>query len=128
MSLSNIPILNTSDDWTRWNREIRDYLIFSGYSTLLEAENADQSAMQSRACAAVRNRCGYNAYTLVEDTKTAFSIFEIPEEDFRSRGPGTFALLCQRFQELTLADCQDVSDYVEQFRKIQNVLNEIHRD
>lgn len=125
MSLSSISILNTSDDWTRWNREIRDYLIFSGYSTLLEAENADQTAMQSRARAAIRNRCGYNAYTTIEETSTVFEMFKLLKEDFKPSGPGTFALLCQQFQEPTLADCKDVTDYVEKFRRIQHELNHL---
>lgn len=127
MSLSNIPILNTSEDWTRWNREMRDYLIFSGYAELLDGPNAEKTTMQPRACAAIRNRCGYNAYTIAEDMITVFDMFKALMKDFKPSGPGTFALLCQRFQELTIADCKDVSDYVEQFRKTQNELRQLEK-
>lgn len=127
MSLSNIPILNNSEDWTRWNREMRDYLIFSGYADLLDGPHAERTTLQPRACAAIRNRCGYNAYTIVEDITTVFDMFGALEKDFKPSGPGTFALLCQRFQELTINDCKDVSDYVEQFRKTQNELRQLEK-
>lgn len=127
MSLSNIPILNSSEDWTRWNREMRDYLIFSGYAKLLNEPHSEKTTMQPRAYAAIRNRCGYNAYTIAESMTTVSDMFEALEKDFKPSGPGTFALLCQRFQELTINDCKDVSNYVEQFRKTQNELRQLEK-
>ena len=127
MSLSSIAQLETSKDWMRWNREMRDYLIFAGYSTLLLAERADLVDTQPRPCAAIRSRCEYNAYTLVESHTTVFQMFQTLEEEFRPSGSGTFALLCQRFQEVTLASCKDVSEYVQEFRKIQNELRALDK-
>ena len=78
ISLSTLPILESSSQWVKWSRDIKDYLTMTGFGDLLarnaslpeqgtlsaetwEAKKESWTAKQERACAVIRNRLGYNA-------------------------------------------------------------------
>ena len=131
VNFGSIPVLQTSDDWTRWSRMVRDCILLAGYGELLvDNDIGGQDHLRSlhaRACAAMRTRCGYNAWTLIEDCITVPTALATLEDEFKPRGPGTFAILCQRFEEISLAQCKDVTDYVEQFRMVLNELRTLDK-
>lgn len=91
VSLSSISALESSTAWIKWNREIRDYLIMAGFGDLLtrQATSPPQDSLtvdawttkkelwtekEERACAAIRNRLGYNARSAVENLTTVSTI------------------------------------------------------
>ncbi len=76
ISLSSISILESSTQWIKWNREIKDYLTIIGYgdmfirnateptqgthtAELWKAKKEAWFAKQERACAVINNRLGY---------------------------------------------------------------------
>jgi len=84
ISLGNIPVLETAEQWPSWYREIKDYLILSGYNHIIDHDTAPEEGSETqratatatfkeqtiRAAAAIRYRCGYNARDQIEDKET----------------------------------------------------------
>jgi hypothetical protein len=145
LSLSSVKVLESPEDWLQWYQEIRDFLIIGGYNDILTRDRDQAPARaagvtvaahaarveawndkQERACAAIRNRFGYNARALIEGTATAAEASAFLESNFKQQAFGVFTELCRRFYELTLSDCKDVSEYTEKFCKVRNELLSLH--
>ena len=127
ISLANIHMLETAEQWPSWYREIKDYLILSGYKYIIDNDTAPEegSATQRttavatfteqtfRAAAAIRYRCGYNARDQVEGKETVKGMLNALEAYFKPQGSGVFSDLCRRFNDLTLNNCKSIIDYTE---------------
>lgn len=91
ISLFTLPILESSSQWVKWSRGIKDYLTMTGFGDLLarnasfpkqgtlsaetwEAKKESWTAKQERACAVIRNRLGYNARKSVKLFSTVATI------------------------------------------------------
>ena len=81
---------------------------------------------QEWAKAAIHHRCRYNARALIQGVTTAAEAFAALKPNFCQQGSGVFTELCKQFYKLTLADCKDVTEYTEKFRKIRNELISLH--
>ena len=142
--LSSIAKLESTIDWIKFNREIRDYLEINGHGDLLgrhkkqpEKGNLTDDVYdtkveawldkQERACAAVRNRCGYNAREEVKKETTVDSLLNKLKKRFRPTGSAVFQQLDRRYQELTLADCKNVMDFAEKLREARAELLELDK-
>ena len=142
ISLSTLSILESSSQWVKWSRDIKDYLTMTGFGDLLsrnallpeqgtlsaetwEAKKESWTAKQERAFAVIRNRLGYNARESVKLLTTVATILNKIELRFRPTGSAVFVSLDREYHELTLADCTGVMDYAERLRKAKNELLEL---
>ena len=107
-SLQNIAKLESSAGWTKFNREIRDFLTMNGFGDLLgrnkampEEQGTHRSNTfeqkkeawldkQERACAAARSRLGYNAREEVKDKAVLDQLLLGLEKRFRPTGSAIF--------------------------------------
>jgi hypothetical protein len=87
-ALRQIKRLEEQEDWPEWSKQMRNYLIMNGYNSILikqteapdrrskEADTAYEARVeawedrQARALAAIRDRCGYNAEAIVNESAT----------------------------------------------------------
>ncbi len=142
ISLSTLSILESSFQWVKWSRDIKDYLTMTGFGDLLvrsaslpeqsifsaeiwEVKKESWTAKQERTCAVMRNRLGYNACESVKLLVTVATILSKIELRFRATGSAVFFFLDREYHELTLADCTGVMDYSEKLRKAKNELLEL---
>src|SRR5438477_5484138 len=65
---------------------------------------------------------GYNAKAYIDGLLTVQMCLETLEANFRLRGIGVFADICRKFNNLTLGDCKDVTEYTTKFRQTDNEL------
>ena len=100
MSLSQVPILE-ADNWAEFNRRANEWLVLAGYDDLLDGTAPSQDEEEAntdfqkrvrlynqrmkRACTAIRNRCGVNAHSMVENNDDLPLVMDILGENF----PGT---------------------------------------
>jgi hypothetical protein len=142
-SLQNIAKLESSAGWTKFNREIRDFLTMNGFGDLLgrnkampEEQGTHRSNTfeqkkeawldkQERACAAARSRLGYNAREEVKDKAVLDQLLLGLEKRFRPTGSAIFQQLDRRYHDLMLAECRGVSDFAEQLQEARNELLEL---
>ena len=119
VSLSGIPILESTDQWIGWDREIQDYLAINGYSTLLKRNTSPPTQKieeaiddfedrmevweekQARACAAIRNRLGYNGRELVKGLTRVHEILLQVKKNFRPTGSAVFQDMVKRLEALS---------------------------
>jgi gag-polypeptide of LTR copia-type len=141
-SLQNIAKLESSIGWTKFNREIRDYLTMNGFGDLL-GRNKDAPAQgtltpeayatkqeswldkQERAIAIVHSRCGYNARDEIKGKTVLNDVLLALQKRYRPTGSAIFQQLDHRYYDLTLADCKNVSDFAEKLREARNELLEL---
>jgi TfoX/Sxy family transcriptional regulator of competence genes len=140
ISLANIPVLETAEQWPSWSREIQDYLILSGYNHIIDNDTAPQEGDATqrtaagiifkeqtvRAAAAIRNRCGYNARDQIKDKDTVKAMLNALKAYFKPQGSGVFSELCRRFNDLALNNCKGVTEYTEQLRRVMTEMAELH--
>src|SRR3981189_1025642 len=74
---------------------------------------------QERVVAAITHRLSFNARHQFKNEKVAHTLMEKLRKNFRPKGVGIFQELCTRFENLKLADYEDVNEYQEKFRKIR---------
>jgi hypothetical protein len=137
--LQNIAKLESSIGWTKFNREIRDYLTMNGFGDLLGRNKAapvqgtltadahatkEESWLdkQERAIAIVHSRCGYNARDEIKGKTVLNDVFLTLQRRYRPTGSAIFQQLDRRYYDLTLADCKNVSDFAEKLREARNEL------
>lgn len=142
ISLSTLSVLESSSQWVKWCRDIKDYLTMTGFGDLLvrnalppkqgtlttelwKTKKESSTAKQERACAVIRNRLGYNARESVQTLSTVATILSKIELRFRPTGSAVFISLDREYHELTLADCTGVMDYAEKLLKAKNELLEL---
>ncbi|KAH7465285.1 Retrovirus-related Pol polyprotein from transposon TNT 1-94 [Fusarium oxysporum f. sp. matthiolae] len=133
-NLSGVAKLESSEGWINWNEEIRDLLALSGYDDLLERKrdppvqgNLSDVAFeekldawhqrQARACGAVRYRLGFRPRQEVQGLNNLANILKTLEQHFKPKGSSVFHDLQQKFDRLTLGNCENVSDFSRQLRK-----------
>ncbi|KAK2922999.1 Ribonuclease H superfamily [Fusarium oxysporum f. sp. vasinfectum] len=133
-NLSGVAKLESSEGWINWNEEIRDLLALSGYDDLLERkrdppvqgnlsdvdfeEKLDAwHQRQARACGAVRYRLGFRPRQEVQGLNNFANILKTLEQHFKPKGSSVFHDLQQKFDRLTLGNCENVSDFSRQLRK-----------
>jgi Zn ribbon nucleic-acid-binding protein len=146
ISLSTIPLLESSDGWISWDQEIRDYLNMCGFGEILGKNKDQPSAIegqattnsakieaweekQVRAVAAIQNRCGYNARKIAEEVKepvTAHKTLETIKAYFQPSGNAVFTALDDKYQNLVLSQCQNVMDFGQRLRKARTELLALH--
>ena len=139
ISLFTLLILESSSQWVKWSRDIKDYLTMTGFGDLLtrnaslskqstlsaetwEAKKEFWTAKQERTCAVIRNRLGYNVRKSVKLLATIATILNKIELRFRPTGSAVFVSLDREYHEVTLADCTGVMDYAKKLRKAKNKL------
>ncbi|MCJ1359092.1 MAG: hypothetical protein MMC33_009092, partial [Icmadophila ericetorum] len=112
MSLSNVKMLDSPEHWLLWNQDMRDFLIFSGFNDLLTRH----AIMPERGTStlAAHQKLFRQDRAKAATAEVALTTLEL---NFRQQGAGVFTELCKRLYELSLADCKDVVEYSEKFRK-----------
>ena len=136
-NLSGVAKLESSEGWVNWNEEIRDLLALSGYDDLLERkrdppvqgnlsdvdfeEKLDAwHNRQARACGAIRYRLGFRPKQEVQGLSNLADILKTLEQHFKPKGSSVFHDLQQKFDRLTLDNCESVSDFSRQLQKTRD--------
>ncbi|KAJ3454581.1 hypothetical protein MRS44_013181 [Fusarium solani] len=136
-NLSGVAKLESSEGWINWNEEIRDLLALSGYDDLLERkrdppvqgnlsdvdfeEKLDAwHSRQARACGAIRYRLGFRPKQEVQGLSNLADILKTLEQHFKPKGSSVFHDLQQKFDWLTLDNCESVSDFSRQLQKTRD--------
>ncbi|KAJ3454187.1 hypothetical protein MRS44_018081 [Fusarium solani] len=136
-NLSGVAKLESSEGWINWNEEIRDLLALSGYDDLLERkrdppvqgnlsdvdfeEKLDAwHNRQARACGAIRYRLGFRPKQEVQGLSNLADILKTLEQHFKPKGSSVFHDLQQKFDRLTLDNCESVSDFSRQLQKTRD--------
>ncbi|KAK2670217.1 hypothetical protein RAB80_014354 [Fusarium oxysporum f. sp. vasinfectum] len=130
-NLSGVAKLESSEGWINWNEEIRDLLALSGYDDLLERkrdppvqgnlsdvdfeEKLDAwHQRQARACGAVRYRLGFRPRQEVQGLNNFANILKTLEQHFKPKGSSVFHDLQQKFDRLTLGNCENAATTIEE--------------
>ena len=115
-SLSSIKILEDQKGYTRWRRDIDDWLILNNL------DPADGEVLQTKACTCIKNRLGINARALVADNKDPTSIKVKIEEHYKPSGSGTYTELLKKLYSISLSTESSIDEYTRQFREVDTEL------
>jgi hypothetical protein len=144
LPLSDVPKLESPEDWEDFHDGIMDYLVLNDHWRFLEKhleepERAsyasdrthttaleDWQYRQQLALRAIGNRLGYNARAMVKGVKSAKACLDTLEASFKPRGDGMFNELSNRFFDLALQEYKDVAEYTRAFRKLENQLQSLN--
>jgi len=147
--VQQIELLEGPNNWLRWERQMTEFLGFSGFARYLagrpdaveprevEGESAKEKATrretweqnQDKAIWTILSRCGANAKAVLEGgegeqmvTRVA-AAFELLRARFRPTGSAVFQNLHQEYKNITLDTCKGtVSDFAERLRKAKSEL------
>jgi hypothetical protein len=81
----------------------------------------------SRACMAIRSKCGFNNMQKGQEMKRAYQMIDKLRSG-REMGSGRLFDLTTRFYALHLADCESVADFSGQLMQINYGLKDLHPD
>lgn len=144
-ALHQVRRLEEQEDWPEWSKQMRNYLIINGYSSILvkqteapdqrsgEADTAYEARVearedrQARALAAIRDRCGYNAEAIVNECATIKQAFEELRSNYQPSGSGQYDKLCSRFNDIALSACSGVGNFGSELRKIWEQMQAIDK-
>lgn len=153
--LQYIKKLESPEDWPSWHKQIKNCLIMTGFTAILErqtempkqheagGENNENEAngayqarleawmdKQSQAFATVDETCGYRASKLLmaeKEKKTPIKqALEVLDKEFEESGSGRYEDLCATFNDLSLSNCKNVSDYGAQIQKVTDDMQTLH--
>ncbi|KAJ6201941.1 hypothetical protein J3E72DRAFT_146218, partial [Bipolaris maydis] len=145
----SITPLEGPNDWIRWERQITEFLGFSGYGRYLAggadadgprvyAEEAPKDRLarqelweqnQDKALWAIKSRCGTNAKATVEKETSVAAAFSKLRARYRPTGSAVFQSLHQTYKQLTLDSCnQSISEYAERLRTAKVDLEALDTD
>jgi len=142
-ALLQIDKLEAPSGFTKWDRDIRDYLGMYGYQSLLTRNKespiltpgADPAAhaqklevwedKQERACAIIRSRCGFNAREEIKDQSTVDNALAKLKARFQPKGSAVFQQLMANYTDLTLEKCKCISQFAEKLREARNEIQEL---
>lgn len=146
--------LESPEDWPSWHKQIKNCLIMTGFTAILErqtempkqheagGENNENEAngayqarleawmdKQSQAFATVDETCGYRASKLMAEKEKKTPIkqaLEVLDKEFKESGSGRYEDLCATFNDLSLSNCKNVSDYGAQIQKVTDDMQTLH--
>jgi hypothetical protein len=138
--LSGIPILTGPDNWSKWNRALRDLLDINRFGDLLSENanaviqdpgetdrefairNREWTEKQRQAQAAIKSRVNLNARSIIDQLQpTTISLILIRlENQYQPRGMDRFRTLSREMHKLQLADHNGVMEFTEKIRRIRN--------
>ena len=136
-SFNSVKVLESPSDFIKWDRDIRDILGISGYASLFtRAVNRPPEAYgakletwldkQERAIHIVQSRCGINARAEIKDCTTVVEALKLLKQRFQPKGSAIFQQLDANFSTLTLAQCNNVSEFAERLRKARSEIQQLH--
>jgi hypothetical protein len=137
-SLDNVPVLEHPEQYNDWLEKITAFFTFGDLVRVIQTETdpptqrEDQSVDEYRksfeiwnrksdlAKAAIKDRVSYNGKSMIKLCTTAASMMSTIRDYFRPRGMGVYTELCKRFNDITLGQYKNVTEYIEAFNRIDN--------
>ncbi|KAJ8109933.1 hypothetical protein ONZ43_g6006 [Nemania bipapillata] len=145
--LEKVDSLDTSDQWLRWSREMKEKLAMYGFGQLLpgglqvleptlrEGESAENFEARREkwfdkrdmACAAIRSKLSTNAYHRVQQPtlNTPALIWAELLKHYKPKGKAQFAQYYRQWEETTLETCGGVTQFAAALRQIQADMTEL---
>ncbi|KAK1918672.1 hypothetical protein P3342_001721 [Pyrenophora teres f. teres] len=151
-----IELLEGPNNWLRWERQITEYLGYSGFARYFEGRpdatgprevsgetNKERAARletwelnQDKAVWTILSRCGSNAKAILEGADkeeeavtTVVEAFKRLKSRFRPTGSAVFQNLHQEYKNTTLDNCKGtISDFAERLRTAKAELEALDSD
>ncbi|KAK5632995.1 hypothetical protein RRF57_008709 [Xylaria bambusicola] len=142
--LEKIPLLDNSEQWLEWSRDMREKLGINGFLQMLPGGlqeevptqrdgEGDETFLTRRdkwfdkrdmACAAIRSRLSRNAYQRVQPTSakpldTPALIWNELHKNYKPKGKALFVQFYRKWEETTLESTGSVSQFAATLRQIQ---------
>jgi hypothetical protein len=146
--LNRISKLESGDGWTKWNREMTDYIKIQGYGDLLhrnadapEREKDESNAefntrknlwedRQERVISAILSRVDILAREDIEANeavKTTKEVLEQLKKHFQPLSSTLLMSLVDQFNSLSLSQCSNVTDFAQKLRTARRDLLELDK-
>ena len=106
--LTDINELKEQREWTKWSRQMQDWLIL--YNLW------DNPATVLRCCTAIKTRCGQNARDLIENIHTQEGIWDKLTKHYKPQGTGMYMELLTQWDLCVKTPDVSIEEYARKFK------------
>jgi hypothetical protein len=140
-------MLDGPSQWTRWLRDMEDWLGYHGHGLMLSGQREaiephitnegvaaralkliEWEKQQSKALAAIRHRCGQNARDEINGEETIAAALAKLRTCYRPTGSAVFQSLNYTYRNLRLAECKGVSNFAERLKRARDDIQALDQD